>query len=70
MRWNTMSAFRAKFEWHDWFAWYPIKHPDDQYGRVWLEKVERRLVAVGNQGILGNWEWRYRVPRPNTRDGK
>jgi hypothetical protein len=47
------------YQWHDWFAWYPVQLID---GFVWLQIVERKLELW----IEGNdpddiWEgWVYR----------
>jgi len=37
---------KNKFEWHDWYAWYPIwvNTGPDKETRVWLEKVQRRYT--------------------------
>jgi hypothetical protein len=37
MRWKS----KEEFEWHTWFAWYPIKTVCGT--NVWLEYVERRI---------------------------
>lgn len=40
------------FDWHPWFAWYPVHISGDNY--VWLEWIER----VGDEhytGILFNY---------------
>lgn len=39
---------KSKYEWHEWFAWYPIwvttGHCKET--RVWLEKVQRKYVST------------------------
>ena len=52
---------KNKYNWHDWFAWYPIKltdQSDNVYGEIiWLEKVERRMEC---DDFESNW-WVYRI---------
>jgi len=36
-------------EWHDWFAWRPIRVGSDEC--LWFETVERRLLGVSWEGI-------------------
>jgi hypothetical protein len=35
-----------KYEWHDWFAWYPIwvKTGECKETRIWLERVQRKYA--------------------------
>ncbi len=37
------ARWQAKWEWHPWFAWWPVRiaHNDCR----WLETVERKLCA-------------------------
>jgi len=51
MRWK--SRWLKKFEWHKFFAWYPVLI-DDEY--VWLEWVEKRTEA---ESTFGNNEYRF-----------
>jgi hypothetical protein len=62
MRWRT--KIHDPFEWHDWFAWYPVNFIDDIEGdrvTVWLETVERRekkhLLGYLSCGV----EYEYRT---------
>jgi hypothetical protein len=32
-------------QWHDWFAWYPVRIDESRI--VWLETVKRKICAVG-----------------------
>lgn len=37
-----------KYEWHKWFAWYPVIVKNDSGPDIfiWLEYVERKLVVA------------------------
>ncbi len=54
------------FEWHRWFAWFPVKcdswdvMTDDHYF-IWLEWVERKRV-FSSFGIPKGW-WEYSAIR-------
>jgi hypothetical protein len=50
MRWRINDF--DPFQWHQWFAWYPVRIG---YRRVWLEKIERQMA----QDMAGHW-WEYR----------
>lgn len=65
----------ASMEWHDWFAWHPVRMrtadtskskawPDwkDERECRWLETIERRghLLPTGHYGT-GEWHYEYRV---------
>lgn len=43
-------------EWHDWFAWYPVRF-DYEHGKVlvWLETVERKRWTW-----FSDWQYRLR----------
>lgn len=46
------EKWKLSFDWHEWFAWYPVR-----VGRRdcrWLEKVERKRLHRGD-------EWYYRA---------
>jgi hypothetical protein len=45
----------AKKEWHLWYAWYPVRLPDNTCR--WLEYISRRGTYFGYTDI---WEWEYR----------
>ena len=54
MRWRKAEK-QNRYEWHDWFAWFPVQLQDT--GEVaWLETVRRRCVS--------NWDdyWTYKSP--------
>jgi hypothetical protein len=42
---RTTSMWRDKYDWHEWFVWYPIwVHTGHCKGTwVWLERVQRKL---------------------------
>lgn len=61
MRWNCDTGkerryrkWKAKQQWHRWFAWYPVKvtHGDCR----WLETVETKLYY----NRYGDDYWEYR----------
>jgi hypothetical protein len=44
MRWQSETRTQTQereAEWHQWFAWYPVKDREHGY-RMWLETVLRR----------------------------
>lgn len=46
----------AIYDWHDWFAWFPVTVPGPRPGTravVWLEWVERRFTL----GTESCWEY-------------
>jgi hypothetical protein len=51
----------VKTNWHDWFAWHPVRTPE---GWVWLETIRRKgrrtLIANGDGQPEHVWEWEYR----------
>lgn len=53
MRWNTRARnerqgarFMARYEWHPWFAWYPVTMHDDSFECRWLVWVQRRMMPA------------------------
>lgn len=44
---------QAKYEWHRWFAWYPVQVYCDQY--YWLCWIERKRVS----SVLERDYWFY-----------
>lgn len=64
MRWKTKAE---KFgDWHDWFAWHPVKVMEDKRLRwIWLETVSRRGELV--YGLIAPltyrhfWSWEYKL---------
>lgn len=51
------------FEWHQWFAWYPVNFRTDE-GRileVWLETIERKRCRQLHWDGSDEW-WEYRLP--------
>lgn len=63
------KCYRNIFEWHDWYAWYPVKIgeklSDDKtrycYKLVWREVIEQRLVCS-----WGDCMWEYRLKGENN----
>lgn len=69
MRWMDSSwHWQQLFEWHDWFAWYPIRNQHHSGQWVWLETIRRKRIAVGPQGLTGNYEWIYDAHEPQPRE--
>lgn len=45
MRWSTRKRFerkKAKYSWHPWFAWFPVKIQSSHFERRFLEIVARK----------------------------
>lgn len=55
MKFDCGLSVYEKQQWHDWFAWRPVRV---EYGGCrWLETVERR-----GSRWLGSWlDWEYRA---------
>lgn len=58
---------QSKEEWHDWFAWLPVKAQSlDGVCIVWLEKTARRRVPIRKyhyENDFSYWvyQWEYVV---------
>lgn len=60
-RWATGGHIVSEWEWHEWFAWRPVKFNMTDNRWVWLEKIHR--CRMGNGGYY--W-WYYReLPTKN-----
>lgn len=60
MRYKSLND-DAKKEWHDWFAWFPVRISD--YEKVWLCKV-RRIGYIWydyHHFPHKKWDWRYEL---------
>lgn len=59
------AKFRAKHQWHNWFAWYPVRIPTkgrmSGMHKVWLTTVHRRGTYEGWVDD-SYWFWRYAFP--------
>jgi len=61
MRWRT--ELHDPYEWHRWFAWYPVDFIDDIDGHrvtMWLETVERRQKSRVSHHF-SEVEYEYRI---------
>lgn len=58
--WET--KFKAKHEWHRWFAWHPVRIGDNNCR--WLEFVGRKGRFWDCMGH-GGWIWEYREVSEN-----
>ena len=50
------------WDWHRWFAWYPVVIWDEEQERefyVWLETVERKRDGPALR--YGGWKMKYRL---------
>lgn len=74
MRWNVPKTRKekhdAKYEWHSWFAWHPVRVDDKM---CWLEVVERRKrmttkIVIRPSGAMGRDEDVEFVYRFHTED--
>ena len=48
----------AKKQWHNWFAWRPVRVRGEI---VWLELIERRGLLVDQVYEIPYWRWLYKV---------
>lgn len=55
------DKWKYKYEWHRWFAWYPVKVAE--HDCRWLEYVDRKgeLICGGFGDAF--WNWEYRLPQ-------
>lgn len=59
MIWTT--KYSKKFNWHKWFAWFPVNIGDDKM--LWWERVERRKQA--NREFI-YWEYKL-IKKPKNK---
>jgi len=54
---------RAKHQWHNWFAWYPVRVPTkgrmSKQHKVWLKTVRRRGTLEMCGFTDAYWHWRF-----------
>lgn len=52
---NKVKRLTKKYEWHRWFAWYPIRlrGNNDTIYTVWLEYVQRKRELCGEDDDQG-----------------
>lgn len=50
----------AKEEWHQWFAWRPVRVASGDCR--WLETVERKGRYLFGMIVFSPWSWQYRIP--------
>lgn len=55
---KSLDKFIASKEWHEWFAWYPVKI--ELFEKVWWEKIERKRHCYTGGLFLGGCYWKYR----------
>ena len=66
MKWRVRrpgAKFRALQMWHNWFAWHPVRVPNEGCTMVWLETVKRKgkFYTVGRrERIVSWWDWEYK----------
>lgn len=62
---KPQAKFRAKHQWHNWFAWYPVRVPTkgklSGQRKVWLTTIHRRGTYEDWIGVK-YWTWRYAFP--------
>ena len=60
------AKYRAKHQWHNWFAWYPVRVPTrgrmSRQHKIWLKTVRRRGTLEWDGGLDTYWNWRYALP--------
>lgn len=52
------ERINAKRQWHDWFAWHPVRVGSNI---VWLERIQRRGMLIDQVYDYSYWEWFYKV---------
>ena len=68
MRWKVREKVDI-FDWHPWFAWYPVcteKKASGVSTRVWLELVMRRM----QMRLSGDLETQYILPEDYSEEVK
>lgn len=51
------NEFEARMsEWHNWFAWYPVRISDTEL--VWLQIVKRKAIEFST---FGSPYWLYKL---------
>lgn len=45
---RKLITWKNKYEWHEWFAWYPIwvSTGECKETRIWLERVQRKYTMT------------------------
>ena len=63
MKFKCKEAWQEDFdklqEWHEWFAWYPVKIEKNTC--VWLEKIQRKGTYMYWGVLDANWFWQYKA---------
>lgn len=54
---STSKKNKLKEDWHDWFAWYPVRVAEGDCR--WLETVERK-GELHYDFLAGDWIFEYR----------
>ena len=54
---STSKKNKVKEDWHDWFAWYPVRVAEGDCR--WLETVERK-GELHYDFVAGDWKFEYR----------
>ena len=67
MKWRVRkpgAKHRALHMWHDWFAWHPVRVPNEGNTMVWMETVKRKgqFHSIGTP-LAGAtwWSWEYKT---------
>lgn len=54
------ERIRAKEQWHDWFAWHPVRIGGGA-DIAWLETIQRKGILVDQAYEAPYWKWFYKV---------
>jgi hypothetical protein len=63
MKWQFKSKAERKAnkeQWHEWFAWIPVRVDEHERTIVWLQKIYRRGVYHESMGD-SFWVWKYKA---------
>lgn len=53
----TLKKKKNLREWHNWFAWYPVKISEHRL--VWMTKIQQRVISY--EPMYGSPYWEYRL---------
>jgi len=44
---KRLQSALNRYEWNDWFAWFPVSLEGDPPRKAWLEHIERKRDRIG-----------------------
>ena len=62
---TPLEKHNAKEQWHDWFAWHPVRL--GSHDCRWMETVQRKgKFQFDSQG--GGYNWKYKTSLTRDKD--